>query len=245
MKCGEAISNEFRKAVGGKAGDQSGSEVLIRDWKYFGQTAVYRFKSYTLALKYAELIKAACNNPNIGYSQEKRTTLYTQAKKVNFDISKITTPCECDCSSLVACCLIGVGVDVISYFYTGNMGTYLDKTGLFKKYTSEEYTKSDKRLHIGDILVKPNYHVATVVAETPKVKPAREKDTKLAGTYTATTDLNMRYGAGKENEIVTILKAGDKVKNYGFYTTYNGIKWLLVTDGKNTGYCSSKYLTNE
>ena len=66
------------------------------------------------------------------------------------------------------------------------------------------------------------------------------------GTYTVTTSLNMRDGAGTGYKILTVLAKGDKVKCYGFYSINNGLKWLYVTITKGNityeGFCCSKYL---
>lgn len=68
----------------------------------------------------------------------------------------------------------------------------------------------------------------------------------LKGTYTVTTSLNMRDGAGTGYKILTVLAKGDKVKCYGFYSINNGLKWLYVTITKGNityeGFCCSKYL---
>ncbi len=71
-------------------------------------------------------------------------------------------------------------------------------------------------------------------------------DKSLAGAYKTTANLNMRDGAGTSNKVLTVLKKGTTVRNYGYYTTVNGTKWLYVqvtVDGvQYTGFCSGKYL---
>ena len=73
-----------------------------------------------LAEKIASACENACNNNNIGYDQNQRNTLLMQAKQVGYDISKITTPCECDCSSLVSTCCVCAGLDESIFFPGGN-----------------------------------------------------------------------------------------------------------------------------
>lgn len=72
---------------------------------------------------------------------------------------------------------------------------------------------------------------------------AQSFDSKIAGTYKTTSDLNMRVGAGTTKAVVKVLKNKTRVRNYGYYTTVSGTKWYLVeTDDKVIGYCSSVYL---
>lgn len=73
---------------------------------------------------------------------------------------------------------------------------------------------------------------------------AKSKDASLAGTYTTTANLNLRAKPGvlKADNVITVMDKGDKVKNYGYYTMKNGVKWLYVAYGNLTGYCSEEYL---
>ncbi len=102
----------------------------------------------------------------------------------------------------------------------------------------------------------PAYDAATAVkpstSSTPKVKsvkatkPAEKYDKSIAGAYRTTAALNMRNGAGKSHKVLTVLKSGTVVNNYGYYSEVSGTKWLYVqvtVDGvKYTGFCSGKYL---
>ena len=75
---------------------------------------------------------------------------------------------------------------------------------------------------------------------------ARSINTTLAGTYTATDDLNIRNGAGTSKSKMVTIPKGTKVKNYGYYTTHEGVKWLYIQfDYKGvtyTGFAHSGYL---
>lgn len=81
-----------------------------------------------------------------------------------------------------------------------------------------------------------------------KIESASKMDSKLAGTYTVASanGLYLRKGAGKTKESLCIMPKGTKVRNYGYYTSVNGVKWLLVqasiNDKTYIGYCSKKYL---
>ena len=76
---------------------------------------------------------------------------------------------------------------------------------------------------------------------------AQSFDKTLAGTYTVTaSSLNVRNAAGLTNKVLVSIPKGTQVKNYGYYSTVNGVKWLYVQFAyKNvtyTGFCSSAYL---
>jgi hypothetical protein len=88
---------------------------------------------------------------------------------------------------------------------------------------------------------RPKYDVVKEV-KTAKVDSAKSFSKSVAGTYRATTDLNLRCGAGTSKSIVTVIKAGKSVNCYGYYTPVNGTKWLLLKYGDHNGFASSKYL---
>ena len=50
------------------------------------------------------------DNPNIGYDQADRLTLYKVASEVGFDPARVKTKCETDCSALVRVCEAYAGV---------------------------------------------------------------------------------------------------------------------------------------
>lgn len=75
---------------------------------------------------------------------------------------------------------------------------------------------------------------------------ARSKDPKLSGTYTTTANVYCRNDAGNNKKALCLIPKGTKVQNYGFYTEFNGVKWLLtqftLNGVKYTGFTSSQYL---
>lgn len=77
---------------------------------------------------------------------------------------------------------------------------------------------------------------------------AKSKDSSLIGPYTTTADLYCRNDAGTNKKALCLIPKGTEVRNYGFYTTFNGVKWLLIQfklDGiQYTGFSSSLYLKN-
>lgn len=258
VRIGHASIDENGHARGGKAGDQTGREVCVRTWYNKPWIAVIRPNDKKVAEKIAKAMEQACANNNIGYDQNERTTLYAQAKAKGWDLSKITTKCETDCSALVAVCVNAAGITVSKDIYTGNEKQALVNTGKFKAHTDKKYLTSDKYLKRGDILLADG-HTAVALSngsgetnattkpstpeKTPKVESAKGFDKKLAGTYTVTADvLNIRSGAGKNKTDLGDLKKGTKVACYGYYNVKDGVKWFLVAANGITGYVSSKYL---
>ena len=184
VRIGHASIDENGKITGGAAGDQTGKEVCIRNWYNGGWEFLARAKEPAVAARIAAAAEAACNNPNIGYDQLSRNTLMTQAKAANFDLSKIVTPCECDCSALVSVCVrTAVGRD----FYTGNAPTTrtlkkaLTTLGGFEILTDQKYLATSNYLQKGDILCKAGSHAVVVL------------DDGLAGGVSNTVDTSATY----------------------------------------------------
>ena len=258
-----------------KAGDQKQKrtpdltgEVSMQAWyKHAKGWVVLRPKKLEVALKIAKAMEAACNNKHIGYDQSQRDTLYEAAKKVGFDVSKVKTDCETDCSALVRVCCCYAGFDP-GNFRTANEVAALMKTGEFDKLTDSKFTTQSTNLKKGDILVtKTSGHTVVVLTDGANISyeavpdgpskkitvkatdPAQKKNDALAGTYrvTAKAGLRLRDGAGTSKKILCVLPCGQKVRNYGFYSVVGGQKWLYVaTELKGTeyiGFCSAAYLT--
>ena len=266
VKIGHASIDENRTAKGGAAGDQTTKEVCTRSWYNKPWTSVIRPKDSAKAEKIAKAMEQACANDNIGYDQSQRTTLYALAKAVNWDISKIDSRCECDCSALVAVCVNAAGIAVSKDIYTGNEKTALANTGAFTVLTDSKYISKSDYLKRGDILLGVG-HTAIVLTNgdgvsapssesTANDKATTEKKATaaaryflrtLAGTYTVTASkLNVRNGAGVIHKIMTAIPKGTKVKCYGYYTPVLGTNWLYVqftyNGVKYTGFASAKYL---
>ena len=186
VRIGHASIAENGKASGGTSGDQTGKEVVIRDWYNKPWNVLLRPVRPELAEESAVACEEACANPNIGYDQGGRNTLYAKAKAVQFDISAITDPCECDCSSLMHVCAIAGGANM-TYGSNGHttrtMVREFVNSGDYVKLTGSEYLSSSKLLKRGDILVKEGSHTAMVlnngtdvVVEPPVVNLPLEDD---------------------------------------------------------------------
>lgn len=146
-----------------KAGDQTNKEVCTRSWYKSSWHTVLRPIDPEVAEKMAVACEAGCANKNVGYDQWNRNTLRTQAEAVGWDLSKITVPCECDCSSFKSVCAECAGV-AIPYNNgnaptTSTMVSAFKSTGEFKVLQETKYLTSDDYLKRGDVLVKKGHTV--------------------------------------------------------------------------------------
>ena len=168
---GSASKDENGQYTNGQAGDQTGKEVWTLNWYNQNWTSVLRPTDANLAEKIAVACEKACANNNIGYSQSTRNSLLAQAKKVGLDISKITTPCNCDCSSLVSTCCVCAGLPEGTFFPYGNgctTWTIADaclSTKKFTQLTDTKYRVQKDYLKRGDILLNKNQHVVIVLSD--------------------------------------------------------------------------------
>ena len=169
---GNAVGDENNKARGGEPGDQTGNELKIQPWyKNKKGWRVFRPKSYEVAQKLADDMRAACENPAIGYDQKQRNTLYTVASRFGFDCKEVNEPCECDCSSLVRVCLAYAGI-MLSNFNTATEPSKLINSGQFDELTDIEVTDTPDFLRTGDVLITSvKGHTAIVLNNGARVDP--------------------------------------------------------------------------
>lgn len=163
---GHASIDERGKAAGGAAGDQTGKEVCKRDWYAKGWDLLLRPKRGEVAERSASACEAACENPNIGYDQGGRNTLYAKAAALGFDLAAVGKS-ECDCSSLMHVCAIAGGANLT---YDGNglttrtMASAFAASKDYEKLTDDKFLNSAAHLRRGDILVKEGSHTAMVLS---------------------------------------------------------------------------------
>ncbi len=173
IKIGQASRDERGRYSGGLAGDQDGREVAIREWYNRPWDKVLRCKDVAKAEKIAVAMEKACKNNCIGYDQSQRTTLYSLAKSNGWRIEDIKTPCETDCSALVAVCINAAGVNISGDIYTGNEAKALLQTGEFELLSAPKYLLSDEYLKRGDILLYEFHHTAIVLENGRKAEKDR------------------------------------------------------------------------
>lgn len=166
VKIGSARIDERGKISGGKAGDQTGNEVGTQNWYLHSKGwRVFRPIDPAAGPKMAACMKAACANKHIGYDQGQRNSLYTEAKKYGFDVSKVTKDVETDCSALTRVCAAYAGITLSDYNTSTEASTLL-KSGKFVELTNTKYTKKSSYLKAGDILVtKTKGHTVIVLTD--------------------------------------------------------------------------------
>ena len=190
IKIGHASGDEYGRASGGKAGDQTGGEVCTRSWYNGNWDVVLRPKDAALAEKSAKACEAACANPKIGYDQGTRNTLNTYAKLKNYDLAKVADECECDCSSLMHVCAIAGGAKLsygINGFWTGNMVDGIMASGQYEKLTDAKYLTSDAYLKRGDILIRTSGHTAMALENGSKAGGNQTSSNKVQTSPTVKT----------------------------------------------------------
>lgn len=194
VRIAHASIDENNRTKGGAAGDQTGREVCTRDWYNKPWGCVIRFTDARMAEKVAQAMEAAASNNNIGYDQNERNTLLREARKYNYDVSKVNVKCETDCSALVsvACMYAGIPESVLvlngNCAHTRNLKGILKSTGEVDIFTTPLYTTRPDKLKRGDILLKEGSHVAVVI----------KVDTPTDNPYTLTATL-LKSGAKGEN----------------------------------------------
>lgn len=268
---GSARIDERGNASGGAAGDQkqtsakndlTGEVSMQKMYSHSKGWYILRPKSAAHAVKMADLMKAACNNANIGYDQGNRLGVVQHGI-----MTAVKT--ECDCSSLVREVVKEATGKDPGNFTTANEAASLEATGLFeskRSYVSQSATP----VYDGDVLVtKTKGHTVIVVSgnarkaasgsssapvpsvSTAKIESAKGFDKTLAGTYKTIGSIYLRAGAGKGKPELVVMPNNTTVRNYGYYTLVDGTKWLYVqTTIKSvtyTGFCSSntKYLAKQ
>ena len=268
---GSARIDERGNVSGGAAGDQkqtsatndlTGEVSMQKMYSHSKGWYILRPKSAAHAVKMADLMKAACNNANIGYDQGNRLGIVQHGI-----MTAVKT--ECDCSSLVREVVKEATGKDPGNFTTANEAASLEATGLFeskRSYVSQSATP----VYDGDVLVtKAKGHTVIVVSgnarkaasgsssapapsvSTAKIESAKGFDKTLAGAYKTIGSLYLRAGAGKGKPELVVMPNNTTVRNYGYYTLVDGTKWLYVqTTIKGvtyTGFCSSntKYLAKQ
>lgn len=211
IKIGHASIDERGKISGGQSGDSTQKEVCTRSWYNNGWNLLLRPKSKDVAEKSANFVEAVCTNKNVGYDQSGRNSLYTQAKNVGFDGSRISTPCECDCSSFMHVSAIAGGAN-IPYSSNGattrTLRTVLGNSGYYDILTDNKYLTSDKYLKRGDILVKEGKHTVMVLENGSGINtptPSIIKGVDISG-YNKVTDYQAVKNDGVQFAILKIIR---------------------------------------
>ena len=173
-KIGEARCDENGRTSYGEPGDQTTKEVCISNFYNNANKPwqkVLRPKTYNVQVALATAMTQACENENIGYAQygdgstvyRDRYGLYFALKPAG-TMDKVTIPCNCDCSSLVAQCVIAAGINISIYMSTSNEVQLLMATGQFDDITFQ----SGMTLLEGDIMWRQG-HTGIITTGDEKV----------------------------------------------------------------------------
>lgn len=235
VKIGHASIDEHGKISGGIAGDQNKKEVCIREWYSKPWGVLLRPLSADLAEKSAKACEAGCANDNVGYNQGSRNGLHLKAQAVGYDLSKINSPCDTDCSAYMTVCAIAGGAKELEYVgnapTTSTMVNAFVKSGRYEALTDSKYLTSDKYLKRGDILVKPGSHTVMVLENGSEASPKKEVKSSGVLSYPCRGIDISKYQKGLNYETLkqngcqfSIIKIVDKQlqKEPEFETHYNG-----------------------
>ena len=222
VRIGHASIDERGKAKNGKAGDNNGHEVYVKNWYLHPKGwVVLRCKDPEKREKIAEAMEKATKNNDIGYDQNQRDTLFNNVKNKGYDPSKTTKKVETDCSALVRVCIAyAYEKDIAGNIRTVSLPNTLVKTKEFEKLTSKKYCKSSDYLLRGDILCTPvSGHTVVILdngAKVQEVKPLESNIPSLKGY--------------KGFSIV------DGLKSFGYPSTFTYRKNLWKLVGKTSTY---------
>lgn len=213
---GNAVGDEHGKARGGEAGDQTGKELRIQPWyKNKKGWRVFRPFSAEVAQKLADNMRAACNNPAIGYDQGQRNTLWKVAEPLGFDCSKVTTPCECDCSSLVRVDLAYADI-MVRDFNTASEPARLIGSGQFEELTDIKYTDGSSYLRTGDILVTAvKGHTAIVLNNGEHADPEPVPPEPTTYVEVVARSVRVRASDSVLGKTLRVVHRGDKLPYVG------------------------------
>ena len=237
VRIGHASISE-KGTINGAKGDSTKNEVCIRSWYNISAAFMAVHPDAEVREKHAVAVEAACANDKIGYGQSDRNSAYNEAKKVGFNISKITVPCNCDCSSLQNLAALISGAAKVTYgsngWVTSNMKTKLKAAGyiIIEDLT---YLTSATYAVRGAIYVKPGSHTVCALDNGSKYKQTLEKaglvDTTAAVKPSASTSYYPKY-TGTSGRIDEVLK------DIGVSASYRG------TYKKRTPIAKANGITN-
>lgn len=180
------------------AGNQTGKELSVQDYyNHKKQWDVIRLKNTSQRVLIAEAMIKAINNKNIGYDMTDRLSLLNACVSLNYDPSKVTVTCECDCSSLVRVCIAYATGKLLPNFNTASEKSVCVNSGLF-----EAFRLTDKsQLVVGDILCTRTQGHTVVVVETDNV--SRETFIRYDGNSNSIVDalVSLKIDSSLSNRI--------------------------------------------
>ena len=241
VRIGSARIDENGKAHGGAAGDQTGKEVSTQEWYKQTNTAktwrVFRPKDPDKAEKIARAMQAACDNPNIGYDQYERNSLYNAVKYVGFDTSKVASKVETDCSALVRVCCAYAGITLANFTTPGEPDILLG-SGEFIELIGDKYSKQSDYLKRGDILcTKSQGHTVVVLTDGPKCEQGVDPVPTSTKYNVRVLDGNW-YVRTEPNKNAKALGVAKKGEEYPFVEENEGGSWDKIVYRNQIAYIS-------
>lgn len=200
--CGHDEKNKY---TGGKAGDQTGEEWKITEWYDRPWNCVLRYPDAKIREMIADKAEKAAKNDNVGYDMWQRYTYFEALEKAAWDPSKISEPCEADCSSGITANVRAIGFElgikklqnIPPKTYTEDMRTNFAKAG-FEVLTGQKYTKSQDLLMRGDILLNDKKHVTTNLTNGSKIEEIQNEPKLLPLEEVAKLVYAGKYGNDPE-----------------------------------------------
>ena len=187
VRIAQASIDERGKISGGQAGNQNGRELNTRSLWNNNWLSLIVWKDAGRGRECAQQAMNAVGNPFVGYDQSERNTLFHEAKKVGFDLSRIKIACETDCSALGGTCGIAAGApeDLIyiggNLCYTGNIAERFERTGLVTVYRGLSYNDYLAKAAPGSILTSSGHTV--IITDGADIVTSPSAPTGATGIY--------------------------------------------------------------
>ena len=245
--------DERNKYHGGAPGDQLNSsgekaEVNIRPFYKRPWNLMLRYTNKDKMLEkkvrnaIAENAVLAALNPHIGYDMDTREGFLNQVSKVNYDVNRLTTDCNSDCSSFVGTIVTIVGHQLgiqeltsIGIPCTADMrGPYTSRG--FVPYSDSKYLESAQYLEPGDILVNEGHHTAIYVGDAHDSSSASWPSLEIDDITVNLDELNFDFAGspknvsymGKRKLGILIFSKIAEFIDYIINLILNGIKYSIL-----------------
>lgn len=224
--------DERGRISGGKDGDQTGEEVMVQRYSNFRINCVLRYTgtdTYYIRNRIVRSAVGIATNNKIGYNQLRRTTSFSEIKKLGWKLKAIPKMglCATDCSEMAAICVnIAFLKEVVpSWNYTGNQKANMRKLG-FSDVTGAVNLQTGEGLLPGDILLRESGHTAIYIGSS-------KKGTRYVKSYMVSRTRYLYPHAKKDKSArITKLEKGQVLQ----YLHEKKGNWRKVKIGKKTGW---------
>lgn len=212
VKIAHAVGDEYGKAKGGQAGDQTGKEVRVQNWynRDGGWEVCLECTDVALAVKAADIATRIANDDSFGYDQDQRTTAYKAILAAGSIESAADSELDCSVLVFIAYKLAGLKIDI---GYTGNLEARFLATGKFIAHREPKYLTSGDYAKKGWIYLTAGKHTAIVVSggtktdsSVPEEDYASEADQIDPPYVQITGTVNVRFPAGRSGKIIYIAR---------------------------------------